>query len=39
MKPVLKEDFGATIYFGRVFMKPGYACTECILIVLPFVAV
>ena len=23
LKPVLEEDFGATIHFGRVFMKPG----------------
>lgn len=27
LKPVLKEDFGATIHFGRVFMKPGKPTT------------
>ena len=24
LKPVLEEDFKATIHFGRVFMKPGW---------------
>jgi gephyrin len=27
LKPVLESDFGATIHFGRVFMKPGKPTT------------
>lgn len=27
LKPVLKEDFGATVHFGRVYMKPGKPTT------------
>jgi hypothetical protein len=24
LKPVLQDDMGADVHFGRLFMKPGY---------------
>ncbi|KAF9907076.1 hypothetical protein BX616_000541, partial [Lobosporangium transversale] len=26
LKPILEQKLGATIHFGRIMMKPGYAC-------------